>query len=93
MDTEIAGSPSRAAYLVVRLPDDTLAQTAQLDSRQRAAVGRALAASVREALPGGGRRVVTPLLAEIDVGTTWHRTVRFVRLREDLGPAEPGPSG
>lgn len=84
----IAGSPTRPAYLVVRLPDGTLAQTAQLDSSQRAA-------SVREALPGGGHRVVTPLLAEVEVGTTRHRTVRLpvVRLREDLGPAEPGPSG
>ncbi|WP_162467256.1 hypothetical protein [Streptomyces cavernae] len=96
VDTEIvaiAGSPARPAYLIIRLPDGTLAQTAQLDSSQRAAVGRALAAGVREALPGGGHRVVTPLLAEVEVGTTRHRTVRFVRLREDLGPAEPGPSG
>ncbi|MPY51971.1 hypothetical protein [Streptomyces acidicola] len=96
MDTEIvaiAGSPARPAYLVVQLPDGTLAQTSQLDSRQRVAVGRAIAADVREALPGGGHLVVTPLLAEVEVGTTRHRTVRFVRLREDLGPAEPGPSG
>ena len=96
VDTEIvaiAGSPARPVYLVVRLPDGTLAQTAQLDRRQRAAVGRALAADVREALPGGGHRVVTLLLAEVEVGTTRHRTVWFLRLREDLRPAEPGPSG
>ncbi|WP_331727998.1 hypothetical protein [Streptomyces sp. NBC_01176] len=96
VDTEIvaiAGSPGRPAYLVVRLPDGALAQTAQLDSTQRSTVGRAIGAGVREALPGGGHRVVTPLLAEIEVGTTRHRTVRFVRLRADLGPAEPGPSG
>ncbi|WP_181800359.1 ATP-dependent DNA ligase [Streptomyces ipomoeae] len=89
VDTEIvaiAGSPARPTYLVVRLPDGTLAQTAQLDSAQRAAVGRALEGGIGEALPGGGHRVSTPLLAEVEVGTTRHRTVRFVRLREDLRP-------
>ncbi|MGW2721602.1 hypothetical protein [Streptomyces sp. NPDC001492] len=75
MDTEIAGSPARPAYLIVRLPDGTLTQTAQLDSSQRTAVSRALAAGIREALPDGGHRVVTPLLAEVEVGTTRHRTV------------------
>ncbi|WP_280910270.1 DNA ligase [Streptomyces sp. SAI-208] len=94
VDTQIvaiAGSPTRPAHLVVRLPDGTLAQTAQLDSSQRTDVGRQLAAGVREILPDGRRRVVTPLLAEVEVGTTRHRTVRFVRLREDLSPPEPGP--
>ncbi|MER5549232.1 hypothetical protein ABT072_44195 [Streptomyces sp. NPDC002589] len=87
MDTEIvaiAGAPARPAYLVVRLPDGTLAQTAQLDSAQRATVGRALADGIGEALPGGGHRVTTVVLAEVEVGTTRHRTVRFVRLREGL---------
>ncbi|MDW4910429.1 ATP-dependent DNA ligase [Streptomyces sp. ADMS] len=96
VDTEIvaiAGSPARPAYLVVRLPDGTLAQTAQLDSTQRAAVGRALADGIWEAMPGGGHRVATLLLAEVEVGTTRHRTVRFVRLREDLGPPPAEPSG
>ncbi|MDQ1031311.1 ATP-dependent DNA ligase [Streptomyces umbrinus] len=96
VDTEIvaiAGSPARPAYLVVRLPDGSLAQTAQLDSAQRAAAGRALADGIREALPGGGHRVTTLLLAEVEVGTTRHRTVRFVRLREDLEPPPAEGSG
>ncbi|MFE9444591.1 hypothetical protein ACFYO2_37715 [Streptomyces sp. NPDC006602] len=96
MDTEIvaiAGSPARPAYRVVRLPDGTLAQTAQLDSSQRAAVGQALAAGVREALPGGGHRVVTPLLAEIEVGTTRHRTVRFVASARTWAPPSRGRPG
>ncbi|MFF8431063.1 hypothetical protein ACF07Y_39200 [Streptomyces sp. NPDC016566] len=78
----IAGSPPRLPRRSATRRN--LAQTAQLDSAQRAKVGRTLAHGIGEALPGGRHRVATPMLAEVEVGTTRHRTVRFVRLREDL---------
>jgi ATP-dependent DNA ligase len=88
VDTEIVavvGSPARPTHLVVRLPDGTLAPTAQLETVQRTAVGRELASSIGEPVPGGGHRLTRPLMAEVEIGTTRHRTLRFVRLRLDLG--------
>ncbi|MEV8546932.1 hypothetical protein [Streptomyces sp. NPDC051572] len=81
----IVGAPGRPTHLVVRLPDGTLAPTAQLEAVQRAAVGRELAGRIGESVTGGGHRLTSPLVAEVEIGTTRHRTLRFVRLRLDLG--------
>lgn len=81
----VVGSPARPTHLVVRLPDGNLAPTAQLETVQGSAVGRELADSIGEPVPGGGHRLTRPLVAEIEIGATRHRTLRFVRLRLDLG--------
>lgn len=80
----IAGPPDRPIRLMVRLPDSTETETAQLSSAQRPVVGQALMGILGEALPEGWRQVTALVVAEVEVGTTRHRTVRFVRLRQDL---------
>ncbi|MFF1378707.1 hypothetical protein [Streptomyces sp. NPDC058308] len=79
------GPAARPTHVTVRLADGTETENSQLPATQRPSVGRALAGSLEEPLSGGRHRVTT----EVAVGTTRHRTVRFVRLREDLFP----PSG
>ncbi|TLS45668.1 DNA ligase [Streptomyces montanus] len=80
----IAGPPTRPIRLMVRLPDGTAAETAQLGSAQRAMVGQALTGMLGEVSPGGWKQVTALMVAEVEVGTTRHRTMRFVRLRADL---------
>ncbi|WP_435245214.1 DNA ligase [Streptomyces tendae] len=82
----IAGPAARPTHVTVRLADGTEAETNQLATAQRPAVGRAVAGALGTPLPGGRRRVNAEVIAEVAVGTTRHRTLRFVRLREDLLP-------
>lgn len=82
----IAGPATRPTHITVRLADGTEAETNQLPTVQRPAVGRAVTGALGAPLADGRRRVTTEVIAEVAVGTTRHRTLRFVRLREDLLP-------
>ncbi|MFE5841999.1 hypothetical protein ACFQ7N_10170 [Streptomyces niveus] len=85
----VSGPPDRPAYALVRLPDGTEARTSQIPSPHRTVLGRATAGLLGPPAAGGWRPLTAPVVAEVQLGTTRHRTLRYVRLRPDLTPPPP----
>ncbi|MEV8335646.1 hypothetical protein [Streptomyces niveus] len=82
----VSGPVGRPAYAMVRLPDGTEARTSQIPSPHRIPLGRATADRLGPPLTGGWHPLTAPVVAEVQLGTTRHRTLRYVRLRPDLTP-------